>query len=83
VPAQGLVRSVRIDQPIVQRVVAETAATLPVVRGERLGEIRVYQRGRLLARKPLVAGRTVERPGPLGRAGFYAGQTAHHIWSWL
>jgi hypothetical protein len=37
----------------------------------------------LLARKPLVAGRTVERPGPLGRAGFYAGQTAHHIWSWL
>src|SRR5213078_1180651 len=27
VPAQGLVRSVRIDQPIVQRVVAETAAT--------------------------------------------------------
>ena len=83
VPAQGLVRSVRIDQPIVQRVVAETAATLPVQRGERLGEIRVYQRGRLLARKPLVAGRTTKRPGALGRAGFYAGQTAHHIWSWL
>src|SRR5436190_4661428 len=83
VPAQGLVRSVRIDQPIVQRVVAEAAATLPVKRGERLGEIRVYQRGSLLARKPLVAGRTVKRPGALGRAGFYAGQTAHHIWSWL
>jgi serine-type D-Ala-D-Ala carboxypeptidase (penicillin-binding protein 5/6) len=83
VPAQGLVRSVRIDQPIVQRVVAEAAATLPVKRGERLGEIRVYQRGRLLARKPLVAGRTIKRPGALSRAGFYAGQTAHHIWSWL
>jgi D-alanyl-D-alanine carboxypeptidase (penicillin-binding protein 5/6) len=83
VSAQGLVRSVRIDQPIVQRVVAEAAATLPVQRGERLGEIRVYQRGRLLARKPLVAGRTIKRPGALGRAGFYAGQTAHHIWSWL
>jgi len=83
VPAQGLVRSVRIDQPIVQRVVAEAAATLPVKRGERLGEIRVYQRGRLLARKPLVAGRTIKRPGALGRAGFYAGQTVHHIWSWL
>jgi serine-type D-Ala-D-Ala carboxypeptidase (penicillin-binding protein 5/6) len=83
VPAQGLVRSVRIDQPIVQRVVAEAAATLPVKRGERLGEIRVYQGGRLLARKPLLAGRTIKRPGALGRAGFYAGQTAHHIWSWL
>src|SRR5204863_5034069 len=35
VPTQGLVRSVRIDQPIVQRVVAEAAATLPVKRGER------------------------------------------------
>jgi len=83
VPAQGLVRSVRIDQPFVQRVVAEAAATLPVQRGEQLGEIRVYQGTRLLARKPLVAGRTVKRPGALGRAGFYAGRTVHHIWSWL
>ena len=83
VPAQGLVRSIRIDQPVVQRVVAEAAASLPVIRGERLGEIRVYQRGRLLARKALVAGRTVKRPGALGRAGFYTGRTVHHIWSWL
>jgi D-alanyl-D-alanine carboxypeptidase (penicillin-binding protein 5/6) len=83
VPAQGLVRSVWIDRPFVQRVVAEAAATLPVQRGEQLGEIRVYQGGRLLARKPLLAGRTVKRPGALGRAGFYAGRTVHHIWSWL
>jgi D-alanyl-D-alanine carboxypeptidase (penicillin-binding protein 5/6) len=83
VPAQGLVRSMRIDRPFVQRVVAEAAATLPVQRGEQLGEIRVYQGGRLLARKPLLAGRTVKRPGALGRAGFYAGRTVHHIWSWL
>ena len=83
VPAQGLVRSIRIDQPLVQRVVAEAAASLPVSRGERLGEIRVYQRGRLLARKALVAGRTVKRPGAVGRAGFYTGRTVHHIWSWL
>jgi len=83
VPAQGLVRSIRIDQPLVQRVVAEAAASLPVSRGERLGEIRVYQGRRLLARKALVAGRTVKRPGAVGRAGFYTGRTVHHIWSWL
>jgi D-alanyl-D-alanine carboxypeptidase (penicillin-binding protein 5/6) len=83
VPAQGLVRSIRIDQPLVQRVVAEAAASLPVIRGERLGEISVYQGGRLLARKALVAGRTVKRPGAVGRAGFYSGRTFHHIWSWL
>ena len=83
VPAQGLVRSIRIDQPLVQRAVAEAAASLPVSRGERLGEIRVYQGRRLLARKALVAGRTVKRPGAVGRAGFYTGRTVHHIWSSL
>jgi D-alanyl-D-alanine carboxypeptidase (penicillin-binding protein 5/6) len=83
VPAQGLVRSVRIDRPLVERVVANAVAPLPVLRGEPLGEIRVYQGARLLARKPLLAGRTVKRPGALGRAGFYAGRTVHHIWSWL
>jgi len=56
---------------------------LPVLRGQQLGEIRIYQGGRLIARKPLLAGRTVERPGALGRAGFYAKRTAQHIWSWL
>ena len=83
VPAQGLVRSVRIDQPIVQRVVASAAAPLPVMRGERLGEIRVYQGPRLLARKPLLAGRTVRRPGALGRAGFYARRTFDNMWGWV
>jgi serine-type D-Ala-D-Ala carboxypeptidase (penicillin-binding protein 5/6) len=83
VPGQGLVRPVRIDQPFVRRVVAAAVASLPVLRGQQLGEIRIYQGGRLIARKPLLAGRTVERPGALGRAGFYAKRTAQHIWSWL
>ena len=83
VPAKGLVRPVRIDQPFVLRVVAEAVATLPVIRGERLGEIRVYQGSRLLVRRALVAGRTVKRPGALGRASFYAGRTVHHMWGWV
>jgi hypothetical protein len=78
-----LIRPVRIDQPVVQRVVAQAAATLPVRRGEPLGEIRVYQGPRLVARDALVAERTVERPGVLGRAGFYAGRTVHHVWGWF
>jgi hypothetical protein len=41
----GLVRSVRIDRPLVRRVVAAAAASLPVLRGQQLGEIRVYQAG--------------------------------------
>jgi D-alanyl-D-alanine carboxypeptidase (penicillin-binding protein 5/6) len=83
VPAEGVTRAVRIDQPLVQRVVATAAAPLPVLRGEQLGEIRVFQGPRLLARQPLVAERTVNRPGALGRAGFYAGRTLDHMWGWL
>lgn len=83
VPAAGVIRGVRIDQPLVERVVATASAALPVHRGDRLGEIRVYQGRRLLVRRALVAGRTVKRPGPLGRAGFYAGRTLDHMWGWI
>jgi D-alanyl-D-alanine carboxypeptidase (penicillin-binding protein 5/6) len=83
VPARGVIRPVRIDQPVVQRVVAQAAATLPVRQGEPLGEIRVYQGPRLVARQALVAEQAVKRPGVLGRAGFYAGRTVHHVWSWF
>src|SRR5438874_631898 len=83
VPARGLIRPVRIDQPLLERVVAMAAVALPVLRGERLGEIRVYQGPRLVARQPLVAGRTVKRPGALGRAAFYGGRTLDHMWGWL
>jgi D-alanyl-D-alanine carboxypeptidase len=83
VPAAGLVRAIRIDQPVVERVVAKSAAPLPVLRGEPLGEIRIYQGPRLLVRRPLVAERTVERPGALGRVGFYAGRTLDHMWGWI
>jgi serine-type D-Ala-D-Ala carboxypeptidase (penicillin-binding protein 5/6) len=83
VPAQGLTRAVRIDRPLVQRVVARAAAPLPVLKGEQLGEIQVYQGPRLVVRRALVAERTVKRPGALGRAGFYAGRTLDHMWGWI
>jgi serine-type D-Ala-D-Ala carboxypeptidase (penicillin-binding protein 5/6) len=81
--ADGAVRSVRIDRPLVQRVVAIAAAPLPVLEGQPLGEIRVYQSRRLLARQPLVAGRAVSRPGALSRVSFYATRTVSHMWGWL
>jgi serine-type D-Ala-D-Ala carboxypeptidase (penicillin-binding protein 5/6) len=83
VPARPLSRPVRIDQPIVERVIAQAAASLPVRRGQPLGEIRVYQGPRLLARGALVAERTVRRPGVLGRTGYYAGRTVRHMWGWI
>ena len=57
--------------------------SLPVRAGRRLGEVRVYDRGKLLARVPLVADRLISRPGTLGRVGWYATRTLDHIWGWF
>jgi serine-type D-Ala-D-Ala carboxypeptidase (penicillin-binding protein 5/6) len=75
--------AVRVGRPLVERVVAPGAVTLPVRAGARLGWVRVYEGKRLLAQRPLVAARRIDRPGALARAGFYAERTAKHIWGWL
>ena len=76
-------RAVRIDRPLVERVVAKTAAPLPVRRGQPLGRLQVWQGKRLVAGSDLVAERSVSRPGAFGRVGFYAGRTVDHMWGWV
>jgi D-alanyl-D-alanine carboxypeptidase (penicillin-binding protein 5/6) len=83
VAAASLTPSLRVDFPLVRRVVAADAAALPVSRGQALGQVRVYQRGRLVGAVPLVAARAVGKPGLGGRAAWYAGRTLHHMWGWL
>jgi serine-type D-Ala-D-Ala carboxypeptidase (penicillin-binding protein 5/6) len=83
VPERRVVRAVRIDRPLVQRVVSQAVASLPVRTGDRLGEIRVYQGARLLARQQLVAKRSVAVPGALGKVGFYMTGAARHMWGWV
>ena len=48
-------------------------------KGQRLGEVQVLDRGKRA--RPLAARRrdAVERPGALGRVGFYAGRTLDHL----
>jgi serine-type D-Ala-D-Ala carboxypeptidase (penicillin-binding protein 5/6) len=83
VAAASLVPQVRVDRPLVRRVVAAAVAVLPVARGQSLGRVRIYQHGRLLGLVPLVASRSVSRPGLPGRVGWYAGRTLHHMLGWL
>lgn len=83
VAASPVWKGIRVDRPLVQRVVARTAVPLPVLRGQPLGRIVVRQNGRVLGSSPLVAVRTVQRPGPLGRVGYYAGRTLDHMWGWV
>ena len=83
VAARQVARAVRIDKPLVERVVSPAALELPVERGQRVGEVRVYSGRRLVARQPLIADRSVAKPGFGARAGFYAGRTLTHVKDWF
>jgi serine-type D-Ala-D-Ala carboxypeptidase (penicillin-binding protein 5/6) len=83
VAATPLARPVRIDRPLVERIIAPSALELPVERGQRAGEVRIYSGKQLIARRALVAGYSVSRPGLAGRVGFYAGNTLDHIGDWF
>jgi D-alanyl-D-alanine carboxypeptidase (penicillin-binding protein 5/6) len=79
VAAKPALRVVHVERPLVERVVVPVEVALPVRRGQWLGEVQVLDRGKVIARSPLVAANAVERPGALGRIGFYAGRTLHHL----
>jgi hypothetical protein len=68
----------RVGRPLTERVVAPTVVPLPVAKGQVLGRIEVWQGTRLLGSRPLVASRSVSRPGAVGRIGWYAKRTVHH-----
>jgi serine-type D-Ala-D-Ala carboxypeptidase (penicillin-binding protein 5/6) len=80
VAPRGIARSIRAGRPLVERVIAPTALTLPVAQGWRLGRVEVYEGDRLVAASPLVAAETVSGAGLWPRAKWYATQTAHNFW---
>ena len=67
------------DYVYVSSPVGGTLQTLAVRRGQAVGRVEVWSRGRLLGSRPLVAARTVSKPGIAGRAGWYARRTVHHV----
>jgi serine-type D-Ala-D-Ala carboxypeptidase (penicillin-binding protein 5/6) len=83
VAARRVRRAVRLGRALVERVVAPSVVALPVTRGERLGEVRIYEGRRLIARSPLVAARAVAAPGLPARAGWYAERAAKTVKGWL
>jgi serine-type D-Ala-D-Ala carboxypeptidase (penicillin-binding protein 5/6) len=83
VAARPLRRAVRIARPLVQRVVLPSIAELPIRRGDELGELRFYERGRLIGRSPLVAAEDRDEPSFVERIAWYAGRTLSHIGGWF
>jgi serine-type D-Ala-D-Ala carboxypeptidase (penicillin-binding protein 5/6) len=83
VASHSATRIVRVDRPLVEHVVVPTVVSLPVAKGQKLGEVRVYAGQMLIASSPLVASRAIAKPGFLGRVGWYSTRTLHHIGSWF
>jgi len=83
VAAKEIVRVARLGRPLTERVVTPMVVSLPVHAGQRLGEVRVYDRGKVVARAPLVADRSISRPGTFGRVGWYAERALDHIGGWF
>jgi serine-type D-Ala-D-Ala carboxypeptidase (penicillin-binding protein 5/6) len=83
VAARPLRRAVRIGRPVVQQVVLPSRANLPIRRGDELGELRFYERGRLLGRSPLLAAEDRDEPSFVERIAWYAGRTLSHIGGWF
>lgn len=79
VARKPLVRAVHVGRPIVEKIVAPTAVSLPVEQGERLGRIDVFEGGKLLGSRPLLAGRSVSRPGLGGRLRWYSTRAVHNL----
>jgi D-alanyl-D-alanine carboxypeptidase (penicillin-binding protein 5/6) len=76
-------RIVRIERPLIERVVAPAQLSLPVRKGQVLGEVRVYDGRKLLGREPLVAARSISKPGFVARTEWYGGRAWHHFTGWF
>lgn len=83
VAARPLRRAVRIGRPLVQRVVLPSQVELPVRRGDVLGELRLYERDRLVAQTGLIAAEDRQEPTVVERIKWYAGRTLSHIGGWF
>ena len=83
VVAKPVKRAVRVGRPLEQRVVLPDLADLPIRRGDTLGELRFYERGRLIARSPLVAAEDRDAPSTVERVKWYTGRMLSHIGGWF
>ncbi|MBD0347693.1 MAG: D-alanyl-D-alanine carboxypeptidase [Thermoleophilia bacterium] len=83
VAPRGVRRAVRVGRPLRERVVAPAVVSLPVAKGQQLGEVRVYEGRRLIARSPLVAARRVDSPSLPSRVEWYAERVADNLFGWL
>jgi D-alanyl-D-alanine carboxypeptidase (penicillin-binding protein 5/6) len=81
--AGSLTLPVRVDRPLVERLVLPRTLSRPVERGERVGMVRVYSDGKLLGTRRLVATRSASKPDLMGKLDWYGGRTLHNLFGWI
>src|SRR5262245_1875745 len=80
VAPRGISRSIHAGRPLVERVVAPTALTLPVAKGAQLGRVEVYDGNRPVAASRRAAGDEAPDAGRAAKAKWYVTQTASNFW---
>ena len=80
VARRGVVRTVRVGKPLLERVVAPTSLALPVAKGQLLGRVEIYDGNRLVASSNLVAGQGVADAGLFAKVKWHATRTARNVW---
>jgi D-alanyl-D-alanine carboxypeptidase (penicillin-binding protein 5/6) len=83
VAPRAVLRTVRDDVELVERVVAPSSASLPVRAGQRLGVVEVWKGDELFASSPLLAAEDVTEPGLLAKARWYVATTLGNLWGLL
>jgi len=79
VAARPLLSVARLGRPLTETVIAARSVSLPVHRGDVLGRVEIRRGSRLVGTRALVASRTINKPGLVGRVGWTAGRTLHHL----
>jgi D-alanyl-D-alanine carboxypeptidase (penicillin-binding protein 5/6) len=80
VAPRAILRTVRDDVSLIERVVAPSSVALPVRAGQRLGTVEVWKGDTLLASSPLLAAEEIAEPGLLAKASWYARTTLGNLW---
>jgi D-alanyl-D-alanine carboxypeptidase (penicillin-binding protein 5/6) len=79
VAARPLLAVARLGRPLTETVVAARSVSLPVRRGQVLGRVEIRRGSRLVGTRDLVASRTINKPGLVGRVRWTAGRTLHRL----
>jgi D-alanyl-D-alanine carboxypeptidase len=80
VAPRSVASSIRVGRSLVERVVAPAALALPIVKGDRLGRVEVYDGNRLVASSNLVAAESVPDAGLWAKTKWLATETVRNLW---